>query len=738
VSTQCQDKGIRKLLAIMFVDVVGFTAMTAKNEESALLLLEESMARVRTHVIDFQGQWLKQIGDGSLAAFDSAVNAVLCGQKIQQEFSFDESISLRIGIHVGDVVFRDDDIWGDGVNVASRIESQAPAGGICISETVHDALASHPDVSHQFLGEKVLKGVGRGLNLYLVDIYSDVAANNLSLSQAQKAQKKSSLLADWRVMLSLIFVVALSVFYLKPNKLVIDGATIAVLPFDDFSAKQNLGFFAGGLTEELLNVLARIPQLDVASRTSTSVFNYDGKSMQQVARELGVRYLVEGSVRDSAKGVRVTVQIIDGKNNKHVFSDVFDASLNNAIQVQESVSFALGDVFSTILSQDFSPYLVRSENVEDSSKAYLDYLKGIVLLNRYENSEDLVKAEHYFMLAMQHTPEYAKGLAGLCRLNVIRYSMLASNDVEHYVNAVNFCERALAVDPNWLEVQLALAELYLSSDKLVLASSLILGLQQMFPHHVEVKRVIAELAVQQQRYVDAKQQFSKLAKRYPLELRFWKDLAMVDLIQGNWQQALSPLNKAYELSPKSTVVLSNLGTVHYYLGDFQRAEFYFHSSLKVKPEAWLLNNLGAIYYFEHDFDKALSYFLQYQKSNDDDHVVLASIADCYAQLNNNVMAMRYYQQALDKSLLQLQLNSDLDLQANIAYYQARLGHFEEVKKKLNQLDKDQLSSDGAYFIALAAHIIKDKHRSTEFVGLALEKGYPDFLVKKDPILNTIE
>jgi Flp pilus assembly protein TadD len=267
------------------------------------------------------------------------------------------------------------------------------------------------------------------------------------------------------------------------------------------------------------------------------------------------------------------------------------------------------------------------------------------------------------------------------------------------------------------------------------ANKLLTGLELAYPNHVEVKRLGVETALKNQHLDEARLALRDLVVEYPSDIRFWKALAIIYLEEADWQSAISALEKARKISPANTVVLSNLGGAYFFLGEFEQAKSVFLNSLKIQREPWIINNLGTIHYFEHDYESALDYFFEYLKLNQEDHVVYASIADTLLQLNDNVRAKDYYRKALEKALLLSHVDTGADLKANIAYYRARLGEHKLVGELLLDIDLKQITSDGAYFSALAAHVIENESSRTEFVRLAIEKGYPDFLITKDPILK---
>lgn len=316
----------RRLAAIMFTDMVGFTTLAQRDESVALRLLEEQRALLRPLFAEHGGTIVKTLGDGFLVEFSSAVESVRCAQKIQTAMaqrnataSATERFSLRVGIHLGDVVAQDGDIVGDAVNVASRIEPLAEPGGICVTEQVIDQIRSKLGVRGQKLVAPPLKHVAEPVHVYRLE---------------QEAGGPSS-----------------------PSRNGTPGPylRLAVLPIASLSADPGDERFADGLTEELISRLAQSTALRVLARTTVMPYKNAGKGIREIGRELAVGSILEGSVRRAANAIRITVQLIDAGSEEHLWAGRFDRELTDVFAVQDEIAQAVSKVLQRKLVAQIPP-----------------------------------------------------------------------------------------------------------------------------------------------------------------------------------------------------------------------------------------------------------------------------------------------------------------------------------------------------------------------------------------------
>jgi TolB-like protein len=309
MATPGQGRVERRLAAILAADVVGYSRLMGSDEEATLAQLKVHRRElVDPKITEHRGRIVKTTGDGMLVEFASVVDALRCAVDVQRgmaernaEVMKDKRIEFRMGINVGDIIIDCDDIYGDGVNVAARLEGLAEPGGICVSGRVQEDARGKLEIVFEDLGEQQLKNIARPVRVYRV-----------RLSGAAPSYRPALPLPD------------------KPS--------IAVLPFQNMSGDPEQEYFADGIVEEIITALSRFRQLFVIARNST--FTYKGRAVdvKQVGRELGVRYVLEGSVRKAGERVRITAQLIDAATGAHLWADRFDGGLGEIFELQESVA----------------------------------------------------------------------------------------------------------------------------------------------------------------------------------------------------------------------------------------------------------------------------------------------------------------------------------------------------------------------------------------------------------------
>ncbi len=342
----------RQLAAIMFTDIVGYTALMGHDEQKAFELLRKNRALQRPIIEQYHGRWIKELGDGVMASFNSVSDAATAAINIQEACNAANEFKLRIGIHLGDVVFENDDVFGDGVNIAARIQALAPVGGIWVSEPVHHNLINKNEITTEFVKSIELKNVKEPVRIYEIKLKSlNNPASQNSLLRGFPVRGK----AYWRkpLMISLgIFIVIAAVYLMikgiRKTENNINGSidsvndkSIAVLPFVDMSAGKDQEYFSDGLSEELLNLLSKISELKVIGRTSSFSFKGKNEDLRSIAQKLGVAHILEGSVRKDENKIRVTAQLIKATDGSHLWSQTYDRDLKGIFKLQDDIASAV-------------------------------------------------------------------------------------------------------------------------------------------------------------------------------------------------------------------------------------------------------------------------------------------------------------------------------------------------------------------------------------------------------------
>jgi len=375
----------RRLSAILAADVVGYARLMGVDEAGTLARLKALRKElVQPEIAERKGRVVKLMGDGLLAEFPSVVQAVACAVAIQQamagreaDLAEDRRIRLRIGVNLGDIIVEGSDIYGDGVNVAARLEGLAEPGGVCISGTAFDTVEGKLDVAFEDIGPQQVKNIAKPVRAYRLGPDS---------SQRELSEE------------------------LDGNLPVPDKPSIAVLPFANLSADPEQAYFADGITEDIITELSKFHTLFVIARNSSFAFKGQSLDARQIGRKLGVRYVVEGSVRRAGKRVRITAQLIDAAEDKHIWAQRYDRDLEDIFAVQDEVTFA---IVSTI-----EPQLAASERKRalrkppESLDAWENYQRGLWHTFQY-NPEDRETTLTLFRRAIDLDPTFASAYAGI-------------------------------------------------------------------------------------------------------------------------------------------------------------------------------------------------------------------------------------------------------------------------------------------------------------------------------------
>ncbi len=365
--------GTRRLSAIMFTDMEGYTALMQQNEEKARHDRDRQRAVLERHIQKHAGRILQFYGDGALSVFDSAIEAVTAGIAIERELNGSDPVPLRLGIHTGDVVYDADGVFGDGVNVASRIQSLGTAGSVLVSAKVYDEIKNQPQIAAVSLGEFQLKNVRRPIEVFAI-ISDGVRMPSPEALPGPARQEKRS---------------------------------VAVLPFVNLSADPENEFFSDGITEEIINALTRVNGLQVTARTSSFAFKGRNDDIRSIARQLGVETVLEGSVRKAGPRVRITAQYIDAASGYHIFSHTWDRTLEDVFGAQDEIA---GAIVSAV-GDRMEPRRQHASGTQRTSvQAHALFLRGLHEYYRW-TPESARRAIEFFTQALALDETYTPALA---------------------------------------------------------------------------------------------------------------------------------------------------------------------------------------------------------------------------------------------------------------------------------------------------------------------------------------
>jgi TolB-like protein/class 3 adenylate cyclase len=412
----------RKLAAILATDVAGYSRLMGVDEEGTLARLKA----VRRELIDpkikeHRGRIVKTMGDGILIEFPSVVEAVGCAVEVQKGMAErnaavpeDKRITFRVGVNVGDIIVEGKDIYGDGVNVAARLQELAQPGGVCVSRDVRNQVRDKVSFGFEDLGEQTVKNITRPLRVFRVSW--DVPGTTGGRAEAEPARPALSL----------------------PDK-----PSIAVLPFQNLSGDPEQEYFADGMVEDIITALSRMRWLFVIARNSSFIYKGHTVNVKQVARELGVRYVLEGSVRKAASRVRIAGQLIDGSTGAHLWADRFESALEDIFDLQDQVTASVVGAIAPRLEQAEIERAKRKPT--ESMDAYDCYLRGVASFYQWTR-EGTSEALRMFYRAIELDPEFAlaHGIAARCYA-LRKVSSWMADSVQETAETARLARRAVAL-----------------------------------------------------------------------------------------------------------------------------------------------------------------------------------------------------------------------------------------------------------------------------------------------------
>ncbi|MEO9892258.1 helix-turn-helix domain-containing protein [Aurantibacter sp.] len=529
----------RSIAAIMFTDIVGYTALMQKDETAAMKMRSRHRAEFQKGHEEHYGEIIQYYGDGTLSAFSSGVEAVACAIDIQRALQKDNPLPLRIGIHIGDIVYDGTEVYGSGVNLASRIENLGVSGSILISGKLNDELRNQPQIETKSLGYFGLKNIAKPIEIFAVKSEGIMVPSSLDLNNITK----------------------------KENK------TIAVLPFVNMSADIENEYFSDGMTEEIINALAKIKGLKVTSRTSSFYFKNKNIPISEIGQALNVSTILEGSIRLSGKKMRITAQLIDVVDDFHFWSETFDHSIEDIFAVQDEVSLLIADKLREHIGHfNMDDKLIDAPDV--SVSVYKKYLKGryhLMKLNLIETE----KAISIFNEVISDEPNFPlpyldvnQGYAYLGTMGMLPAPIA-------FEKAKPYLEKALELDKDLPKSQLNLA--WIS-------------------------------CWQNWDIAKAYQHLNNALHVQPTD-EIYLTFSNILTVEGKLKAALNYINKALELDPFSAMNNHYKGFLFYLMEKYEKALPFFEKALVLDPDlVFPPFYIGSIMVIKGQGKKALSFF----------------------------------------------------------------------------------------------------------------------------------
>ncbi len=618
----------------MFTDMVGFTALTQSDEAQSLEVLEKHNRLLRPIFQKFRGREVKTIGDSFLVEFDNALDATNCAVEVER-FLHDYNVStkdewkitLRIGVHLGDVVHRDGDVFGDAVNIASRLQPLAEREGVCISEQVYDQVRNKIPQNLVKLEPHELKGVK-----FAVDVYKIVMPWE----------------GDTRQMVS--------------EGVPYDPLRIAVLPLVNMISDSSEEYFADGMTEELISAVSKVPQLSVISRTSVMGYKSQTRKVSEISRELSVGTLLEGSVRKAGNTVRVAVQLIDANHDKHLWAENYDRKLEDVFSIQNDIAENVAMALKVQLLKEDREKL---ERVPTRSPEALElFMKGRSAFNDQSES-GLEAALGFFERAIVADPSYVAPYAWMA----LAYNNLAFHEIMPVTEASAKVEelgrKAVGLDPTSPEAHLAMAFAYNSKRDRVRETTEVEFALKLNPKHVEALIYRTQLLVHARQFDMVHDEIPKYLELDPLSMVTMQFAATQYLYSDSPEKAAELYLKIISLDPSNSFAVGNLGICYIREGEYELGLAQVEKSIKMESEIipnsladlpYALSKLGRI----DEAKKVVERLVKYYEANG---TGAGSVARGYGAIGERDKAIDWMEKAYTEgSLLVTSLSVDFNFE----------------------------------------------------------------------------
>jgi TolB-like protein/class 3 adenylate cyclase/Tfp pilus assembly protein PilF len=604
----------------MFTDMVGYGALSQRDDKLAQELLEEHRRLLREIFPQFNGTEIKTIGDAFLVEFQSALEAAQCAMAIQRALAkrnadalADRQIQVRIGVHIGDVVHRGGDVYGDGVNIASRIESLAAAGGICVSMDVERQIRNALEARFEKLAPTELKNISVPMDLFRIVLPWERPTPTDAKSEIRKRQSGSDN-SETGTRSRRIFAISIAIVLLLAGLLgyqlwrgrnqpaprqdaspaqtkaaTIPEKSIAVLPFENLSSDKENAYFADGIQDEILTRVSKIADLKVISRTSTQHYKSAPDNLPEIARQLGVAHILEGSVQKSGEAVRVNVQLIKAANDSHLWADTFDRKLTDIFSVESEVAKAIADQLRAHLTGREEQVIASKPT--DNPEAYDAYLRGLAYtLKTAGTPGNVLGAQKYLREAVRLDPKFALSWALLSYVEARGYRTLALQPtVALREEARQAAETALTLQPNLGEALHA----------------------KGYYHYACLKE-----------YDTAVRYFEQARQLLPNSSRIPESLAYVERRRGQWDRSESYFNEAERLDPRNVQLLTQHALLYLDSRRFPEALRKLDQILNITPDdPDTLTFKAAIAQAEGDLPRASALLAPLHPSADDSAAV---------------------------------------------------------------------------------------------------------------------
>jgi adenylate cyclase len=590
----------RKLAAILHADVKGYSRLMGEDEEATVSTLTACMEIMTVLVLKHRGRVVGGAGDSLLAEFASVVDAVRCAVEIQDglktenaELSEDRKVVFRIGINLGDVIEKDGDLLGDGVNIAARVEALADGGGICITRSAYDQVKNKLNLVYEYQGEHQVKNIAEPVRVYKVLTAPGQAGKLIGETKIPTLPSKKSSIAIFAI---LALVVAAAIYYFYPRSPEIEPASIekmafplpdkpsiAVLPFDNMSGDPNQEYFSDGITEHIITSLSKVPYIFVIARNSTFAYKDQAITINQIAEELGVRYVLEGSVQRSKDQVRITVQLIDATTGYHLWAENYDRQLKDIFALQDDIAMKImAEMQVKISVKDMGRLsLIKTTNI----KAYEKFLKAYEHLRR-RTEGDILQVRKLSQEAIELDPEFGDAylMMGWTHLDDIWFYRTKSRKKSLEL-AEQFGQKAIILSADEASTHRLFASIYMLRKEYEMAIAEGKKSVDLAPNSAVANFILGMVLRNAGSYGKAIPFLKKAIRLDPITpVNFLNNLAWAYTYLSQYEKAVPLWNKAIKKNADYLFAYTGLAAAYQLLGNEEKAKQSATEVLRIKPK----------------------------------------------------------------------------------------------------------------------------------------------------------
>lgn len=756
----------QRLAAILAADIAEYTRLMELDEVGTVAAWRRARAEIIDPTIEqHHGRIVKLTGDGFLAEFstvESAVRAALAMQRmLAAAFAavpLDRRVRFRMGVNLGDIWVDTADVYGAGVNVAARLEGLAAAGGLCISDAVHEAIKHKIVAAYEDAGSRRFKNVAEPVRVWRVkpaDQKDPIARRRAPAWLPALALVAAAIaaFATWTLYLGPRLAVDAPLATASPSVRRVDRAepapgddaslpaetrvavepdSIAVLPFLNIDGSDDMRIFSDGLAEDIINRLTATPPLRVSSRGDSFALGANTAS-HIVRNRLRVAYYLEGSVRKTGSTLRVVAQLIDSANGFHIVSRTFDKTVGEFSQIQDEITkLIVANLRVALPSLAEAP--VYSVGETSDFDAYLAYRRGMDIVHRPITRQGVEEALQAFGASLAVDPGFAAAYAGICLTYTAAYD--ATRDTAYIDQAERSCGSALERNSNLIVVHDALGELNLRTGRYGDAERAFQRALATNPNDVPALTGLADAYQSQQRLAEAEQRYRQAVGLQPGNWRTYNSLGNFLYTHGRYTEAADAYREVVSVDPNNATGWANLASSSMLAGDFVAAARAFERATELEPSARTLMNLGLMHYYLGDSAKAEAVLRKAIESAPQDYLAWSSLGDVLASAGQRTAANEAFVEAERLARQQVAVNNrDPGRLIDLAWITAMLGRFDEAQRLIGTaLELAPTDPYVHYYDALVRARMGEPEAALDRLETAVEMGYSRALIRAEPQL----